>query len=242
MPAKRTRRRPPTLEVEASLWRTGFETVGGMDEVGRGAWAGPVVVCAAVLRRPCGPIPEGLMDSKFLTPRQRERMVPVVQRWVVEWGIGEASVAEIGHLGIFGALRAAGLRALAELSSPPEIVILDGGEDYMTARQDPDASDDVAHLPTIRTEVKGDVRCAAVTAASVLAKTYRDQYMQNLANQSPEYGWQRNAGYHTAEHLAAYTTYGPSIHHRRGWGIAGSSDPRRQDQATNRTAEDTSSA
>jgi ribonuclease HII len=182
MPAKRTRGQPPTLEVEASLWRTGIETVGGMDEVGRGAWAGPVVVCAA------------------------------------------------------------GLRALAKLSSPPEIVILDGGEDYMTARQDPDASDDVAHLLTIRTEVKGDVRCAAVTAASVLAKTYRDQYMQNLANQSPEYGWQRNAGYHTAEHLAAYTTYGPSMHHRRGWGIAGSSDLRRQDQATNRTAEDTSSA
>ena len=112
------------------------------------------------------------------------------------------------------ALRTAGRRALDALQVAPDVIILDGGDNYLT-----DPTDQTVNPPA-RTEVKGDARCAVVSAASVLAKSHRDRLMARLADQYPGCGWERNAGYPGApEHLAGYMVHGLSVHHRRSWGV-----------------------
>jgi ribonuclease HII len=198
---------PPTHTVERSLRATtGAKTVAGLDEVGRGAWAGPVTVCAAVtgLRRP----PAGLTDSKLLTPKRRDALAEVLTDWVTCHALGHASHREIDELGMTAALRLAAGRALEELPVRPDAVILDGKHDYLGGPW------------RVRTVIKGDQSCVAVAAASVLAKVQRDAYMAELGAQRPEfepYAFGDNAGYPSPVHRAALEEYGPTEHHRLSW-------------------------
>ncbi|MFE0458336.1 ribonuclease HII [Kitasatospora sp. NPDC058965] len=194
---------PPTHSVERSLRRTGATLVVGLDEVGRGAWAGPVTVGAAITgqRRP----PEGLTDSKLLTPRRREQLAPVLEDWVSAYALGEASALECDELGMTAALRLAATRALEALPVRPDAVILDGKHNYLGGPW------------RVRTVIKGDQSCVCVAAASVLAKVHRDRQMAELAPEFPAFGFEDNAGYPSPVHRAALEEFGPTEHHRLSW-------------------------
>lgn len=192
---------PPSYTLERLLNGGGSKLVAGVDEVGRGAWAGPVAVCAVVtdLSRP----PAGLTDSKLLTPARRTALVPEITAWAAGIGYGEASHEEIDALGMTEALRRAATRALAGLPSRPDVVLLDGKHDYLGAPW------------AVRCEIKGDLSCVSVAAASVIAKVRRDAYMASLG--FPEYGFADNAGYPSPVHQAALAALGPTEHHRLSW-------------------------
>ncbi|MEU6442899.1 ribonuclease HII [Streptomyces sp. NPDC047046] len=194
----------PTHSVERSLRATtGAKVVAGIDEVGRGAWAGPVSVCAAVtgLRRP----PEGLTDSKLLTPKRRAAIVVELEQWVTAHSLGHASPEEIDELGMTAALRLAATRALGGLPVRPDWVILDGNHDYLGAPW------------KVRTVIKGDQSCVSVAAASVLAKVARDRLMAELGTQHEDFAFAANAGYPSPAHKAALAERGPTPYHRLSW-------------------------
>ncbi|MGP4000782.1 ribonuclease HII [Streptomyces sp. 8N706] len=195
---------PPTHSVERSLRATtGAKVVAGVDEVGRGAWAGPVTVCAAItgLRRP----PEGLTDSKLLTPKRRTELAGVLEGWVTSYALGHASPQEIDRMGMTAALRLAALRALEVLPLRPDAVILDGKHNYLGAPW------------MVRTVIKGDQSCVAVAAASVIAKVRRDAMMAELGAGCPDFEFVDNAGYPSPVHRAALEELGPTEHHRMSW-------------------------
>lgn len=207
----------PTLRVERQLLRQGYRLIAGVDEVGRGAWSGPVSVGVAVVDAAVSAPPPGLRDSKLLPPARREALVPQLRSWVRAGGVGHATASEIDAGGIIVALRAAFARALAALPLRPEVVVLDGGFDYLTMPGGPDrAGAGEAALPVV-TLVGADRTCASVAAASVLAKTERDALMRALASAHPGYGWETNMGYGTAAHRDALRTQGPCGQHRRSW-------------------------
>lgn len=195
---------PPTHSVERSLRATlGARIVAGVDEVGRGAWAGPVTVCAAItgLRRP----PEGLTDSKLITPKRRDRMAAVLAGWVTAHALGHASPEEIDDLGMTAALRLAAVRALEGLPERPDAVILDGKHNYLGGSW------------RVRTVIKGDQSCVAVAAASVLAKVQRDGAMAELGADYAPFAFADNAGYPSPVHRAALEELGPTPQHRMSW-------------------------
>ncbi|MFF4747434.1 ribonuclease HII [Streptomyces sp. NPDC001268] len=198
---------PPTHTVERSLRATtGAKIIAGVDEVGRGAWAGPVTVCAAItgLRRP----PEGLTDSKLITPKRRAALAVELERWVTCHALGHASPEEIDELGMTAALRLAAVRALDGLPVRPDAVILDGKHDYLGTPW------------RVRTVVKGDQSCIAVAAASVLAKVRRDALMAELGLESASfepYAFGENAGYPSPVHKTALQELGPTPFHRLSW-------------------------
>ncbi len=176
----------------------------GIDEVGRGALFGPVFAAAVVLpAEALAPLATaGLTDSKKLSPRRRAQLVPRIHSLAHGWAIGQASAAEIDRLGIRAATELAMRRALARLARPPALVIVDG---VLPLRG---WSDPQICLP------KGDSRCAAVAAASVLAKQERDGLVRRLALRWTGYGLERHVGYGTAEHRAALALHGPTPLHR----------------------------
>ncbi|MCF6523941.1 ribonuclease HII [Streptomyces sp. JJ36] len=195
---------PPTHRVERSLRATtGARVIAGLDEVGRGAWAGPVTVCAAVtgLRRP----PEGLTDSKLLTPKRRTELMDVLTGWVTAHALGHASPQEIDERGMTAALRLAAVRALEALPVRPDAVILDGKYDYLGGPW------------RVRTVVKGDRSCVPVAAASVLAKVRRDAMMAELGLDHADFAFHDNAGYPSPVHRGALEDHGPTPYHRLSW-------------------------
>ena len=219
----------PSLRVERALQRQGHRLLCGMDEVGRGALAGPVSVGVVVIDEACRSAPVGVKDSKLLTAAARERMVAPIRRWARAWAVGHASPAEIDAIGIMAALRLAGTRALAQLDVVPDLVILDGNHDWLT---DPtrvgllafaEEGADVAGtaVPPVTTLIKADLTCSSVAAASVLAKVERDAMMVALAAEVGAYAWELNKGYSAPEHLAALTVHGACEHHRRSWRLPG---------------------
>lgn len=227
MPASRraVTARKPSLRTERMLQREGYPVLAGMDEVGRGALAGPVTVGVVVIDEGCRSAPAGVKDSKLLTPAARERMVPRIERWCVAWGIGHAGPDEIDTVGIMGGLRLAGRRALAQLGTIPDLVILDGNHDWLTDPHEVGllafAADDGTSTPPVRTMIKADLRCSSVAAASVLAKVARDRLVVERAVDHPGYGWLDNKGYAAPEHLDALRRLGPTEYHRRSWNIPG---------------------
>ncbi|MCX4515231.1 ribonuclease HII [Streptomyces sp. NBC_01619] len=198
---------PPTHTVERSLRATtGARIIAGVDEVGRGAWAGPVTVCAAVtgLRRP----PQGLTDSKLISPKRRTELAAELEKWVTSHALGHASPEEIDELGMTAALRLAAVRALDALPVRPDAVILDGKHDYLGTPW------------RVRTVIKGDQSCVAVAAASVIAKVRRDTMMAELGLESGAYerfAFAANAGYPSPVHKAALEELGPTPYHRLSW-------------------------
>jgi len=222
-----TTSRKPSLRVERGLQRAGHRLVAGMDEVGRGALAGPVSVGVVVIDEVCRSAPVGVKDSKLLSHQMRERMVPKIHGWATAYAVGHASPGEIDRHGIMVALRLAGTRALTALSVIPDLIILDGNHDWLT---DPERvgllgllGDGLHPCPCVpvTTIVKADMSCSSVAAASVLAKVERDSMMVALAVEVPEYAWELNKGYSAPEHFAALQSHGPSVHHRRSWHLPG---------------------
>lgn len=195
----------PTLRFERRCWKAGDRLVCGIDEVGRGAWAGPTTVAAVI---PASRHLRGVRDSKMLSRAQRERVAVDVGKWAVAIGVGHASHLECDELGMTRALRLAGERALAELAEQghdPDRIILDGNHDYLGLGG------------RVTTIVKGDATSLAVAAASVVAKVTRDRLMREEAEHFPAYGFESNVGYPAPVHKAALAAYGPSAIHRRSW-------------------------
>jgi ribonuclease HII len=197
------------------------ETVVGIDEVGRGALAGPMVIGAVVLTGN-DPPPESLNDSKLLTPAQREDLVEPIIGWAADWSLGSVSAAEIDAWGLRLALAVAATRALDGLRVRPSVALIDGSFNLLRAPEQ--ISFGVELAPALsyrsmeaRTFVKGDRHCASIAAASVLAKVHRDRLMIDLGRDFNDYGWSNNKGYGAKVHMEAIRRIGQSVHHRHSW-------------------------
>lgn len=195
----------PTLRTERRCWAAGERVVVGIDEVGRGSWAGPVTVGAVVA-------PEhhlsGVRDSKLLSPEERDACAIKVRSWARAIGIGHAGHEECDELGMTEALRRAANRALGALEAQGFVadrIILDGKHDYLKMPR------------RVRTIVKADQTVLSVAAASVVAKVTRDAIMAEEAEHFPAYGFESNRGYPAPVHKCALAAYGPSLIHRRSW-------------------------
>lgn len=200
----------PDLSVERDLL-TRYVSLAAMDEVGRGCAAGPVTVGVVLLRPDVGEPPSGVRDSKLLSESRRTVLRPLVASWAPEHGVGHATAQEIDDLGLVTALRTAALRALDCLPQAPAAVLLDGSHDWLSTPAAP---------YVVHTRVKADRDCAAVAAASILAKTARDELIVSMPEASV-YGFASNKGYLTAAHLEALRVHGPSGAHRRSWRVPG---------------------
>ncbi|MEO7061594.1 MAG: ribonuclease HII [Lapillicoccus sp.] len=217
----------PSLRVERALQREGHRVLAGMDEVGRGALAGPVSVGVVVIDEACRSAPVGVRDSKLLTPAARVRMVQPIRRWARAFAVGHASPTEIDEFGIMAGLRMAGTRALAAIAATgivPDLVILDGNHDWLTPPGEvglfafaEESGRARVSTPPVTTMIKADLRCSSVAAASVLAKVERDAMLVGLGGDHPAYGWAVNKGYAAPEHLEALRRHGPCVHHRLSW-------------------------
>jgi ribonuclease HII len=190
----------PSLKRESSLWGEGFSVVAGIDEVGRGSWAGPVVAAAVV--PPRGKRIYRVRDSKLLTPRARAALVPKIIQWAEAVGVGAASEYEVDRLGLSEAVRLAGLRALKCLNLPVDYVLLDGNWNYLKGRYPSEAI------------VGADRLCLSVAAASVVAKVTRDRLLGLYDQAYPGYGFAAHKGYASALHTACLEELGPSQIHR----------------------------
>ena len=192
----------PDFSFERAALDRGFLRVAGVDEVGRGPLAGPVVAAAVVLDP--ARIPEGLNDSKKLSAKKREALYHILMD-CADVSIAEATVAEIDQHNILRASHIAMMRAIAGLRTAPDHVLIDGN---MIPR-------DLAL--SSETIVKGDARSLSIAAASIVAKLWRDRHMVALAQQYPHYGWDKNAGYPTSQHKLGLLQFGVSPHHRRSF-------------------------
>ena len=213
---------PPTLRRERAIVRRGAQLVAGIDEVGRGAIAGPVTVGLVVVSSATNTAPLGLRDSKLLSVARRESLAPLLKKWAHCWAVGHASAAEIDSWGINNCLRLAGLRALQECCDVSD-VILDGSHDWLSASTRPELDligwPDVV-VPRVRILVKADQSCSSVAAASVLAKVSRDQIMAEKHHSFPAYAWDANKGYGTPAHSSALRRHGLSEEHRQSWDLS----------------------
>lgn len=189
-----------------SLEQTYTGPVAGVDEVGRGPWAGPVVTCAVILD-PAGfpaELAAQMDDSKKLTDRKRQALFDPIRKAATAYCLAEATVEEIDSQNILAATMTAMQRAVAGLAVKPAAVLVDGN-------RKPDLP-----MPA-ETVVKGDSRSLSIAAASILAKVTRDRLMADLAKDYPAYGWDRNAGYGTKAHQAGLASHGVTVHHRRSF-------------------------
>ena len=203
----------PTLDLERELLAKGSGVVVGVDEVGRGAVAGPVVVGVAVIRMATD-FPVGLRDSKLIAASKREKLMQPVADWVDAIATGEATAAEIDEFGIISALARAAERAFATLAIDGHdlsgaSVILDGSHNWLKASLLPPVD--------IMVRTKADRECAVVAAASVWAKVYRDRLMVESAGDNDTYGWASNKGYGSEGHFTAIRAHGATDFHRRTW-------------------------
>ncbi|HEU4563392.1 MAG TPA: ribonuclease HII [Gemmatimonadaceae bacterium] len=197
-PSRRGRRRWSGLERD--LRQSGGPLIAGVDEVGRGSLAGPVVACAVIMPPDARAI-AGVDDSKRLTAAQRLRLATRIRSRALALSLGAASSREVDRVNVYHATVLAMRRALRRLSLAPDHVLIDGR---------PIRTLGVAHLAV----VGGDARCFSIACASIVAKVTRDSLMRALASRHPHYGWDRNAGYGTPEHWRAIERAGRCAHHR----------------------------
>jgi ribonuclease HII len=184
------------------MWDLGYETVVGVDEVGRGAWAGPISVGAAIVPRNSRVYK--IRDSKILTEEEREALFGRVADWCVAWSVGHASHEECDQMGMSAAQRLAARRAIEGLGVRPDRVLIDGKWDFIGTGN------------TTRI-VKGDATTLSISAASVLAKVTRDRIMRAEAIHYPAFNFEGNKGYPCPAHKAALQAWGPTTLHRRSW-------------------------
>lgn len=192
----------PDWSSEASILKEQGGPVCGVDEVGRGPLAGPVVAAAVILNP--DKIPVGLNDSKKLSEKKRQALYERILGEALAVSIAQASVEEIDDINILQASLLAMRRAVEGLSAPARCALVDGNKDPGL------------RVPT-RTLVKGDGRSLSIAAASIVAKVFRDDLMKKLGEEYPEYGWAQNAGYGVRAHLAALKLVGATPHHRRSF-------------------------
>lgn len=190
----------PDLCLETEARAQGYRRIAGVDEVGRGPLAGPVTAAAVILDPAC--IPAGIDDSKRVRAADRLHLAVEIRASALGWAIAHASAAEIDAINILQASHLAMKRALQELDPEPDFVLIDGNTLPRNLA--------IAGLAVIG----GDARSLSIAAASILAKVERDRIMHNLACDHPEFGWDHNAGYPTAQHRAALQRFGPTPHHR----------------------------
>ena len=192
----------PGLAEERRLWDSGASVVVGVDEVGRGSWAGPLSVGVVVV--PTERRIYKLRDSKMLTEAEREALFDRIAGWARAWAVGHVWPQECDELGMSAAQRLAARRALEGLGLEPDAVLVDGNWDF------------VGHRRTVRL-IRGDSRSLSIAAASILAKVTRDRLMREGAEQYPGFDFDLNKGYPCPRHKAALQAYGPSAIHRRSW-------------------------
>ncbi|MDK2980268.1 MAG: ribonuclease [Chloroflexota bacterium] len=196
----------PHIEYEKQLWEEGFPAVAGLDEAGRGAWAGPVYAAAVVLpndERICDLL-SGVRDSKRMTAKQRQRWQDCIKSASIAWAVGSASHTEIDELGIVPATCLAMRRAIEEINNPPNYLLVD----YISIQ---DCASPQLSIP------KGDCQSLSIAAASVLAKVARDTVMLTLDEEYPGYGLAQHKGYGTRAHRAALQQKGLLPIHRRSF-------------------------
>jgi len=194
------KKQSPGLTVEKELWDAESTIVVGVDEVGRGAWAGPLSVGAAVV--PKGKRVYKIRDSKMLTEPEREALYERVADWCVAWSVGHASHLECDELGMSEAQKLAARRAIEGLGLSPDHVLVDGNWDFVGGA---------------RKIVRGDSTSLSIASASILAKVTRDRMMRKQADQFPAYNFEGNKGYPCPIHKAALQALGPTSIHRRSW-------------------------
>ena len=199
---KSLRAKAPTLAVERDLWDAGHKVVVGVDEVGRGSWAGPLSVGAAVV--PPDRRVYKIRDSKMLSEPEREALFARVSDWCEAWAVGHASHLECDELGMSEAQRLAAQRAMAALGVKPDQVLIDGNWDFVGGGN-------------TRSIVRGDATSLSIAAASILAKVTRDRIMRAEAPAFPGYDFEHNKGYPCPRHKAALQWQGPTTIHRRSW-------------------------
>jgi len=190
----------PDLQFERAAQLQGFVRIAGVDEVGRGPLAGPVTAAAVILDPEH--IPDGIDDSKRVKEVDRSRLAAEIKSTAIAWAVAHASVQEIDAINILQASHLAMKRALQMLDPNADYALVDGNKmprDMVMPGQ---------------TIIKGDAKSLSIAAASILAKVERDQIMQKLAIEHPEYGWERNAGYPTVQHREALKRFGATPHHR----------------------------
>ncbi|HDK44840.1 MAG TPA: ribonuclease HII [Actinobacteria bacterium] len=192
----------PNLRVEQEYWNSGAGIVAGIDEVGRGAWAGPLTVAVAVL--PKERRIYRVRDSKLLNEPEREAMFDRIAQWCDDWAVGHATAAECDRLGMSQAQRVAASRAIERLARQPDRVLVDGRWDFVARGN--------SHMI-----VHGDRTSLSIAAASILAKVTRDRLMRALSGDLPWYRLERNKGYASPTHRAALQVWGPSTLHRTSW-------------------------
>jgi ribonuclease HII len=196
------RSKPPGLAVERELWEGGHDVVAGVDEVGRGSWAGPLTVGIAVI--PKRRRVYRIRDSKMLSESERERLFDRVAAWCEAWGVGHASPEECDRLGMSAAQHLAARRALGDLGVVPDRILVDGSWDFVRS-------------PKVRTIVRGDATSLTIAAASILAKVTRDRIMRSVAGEYPGFDFARDKGYPGPRHRAALAAFGPTPIHRKSW-------------------------
>lgn len=196
----------PTLKFEKEFWDKGFKLVCGLDEVGRGCFAGPVVV-GAVIFPPNVSLLEGVTDSKLLKPRQREKLVELIKASAVSWSIAEISVRDINKVGIGKATQMGFRKAIKDLSKNPDYILIDAFY--------------VKHLNRKYQKpiIKGDTLSLSIAAASIIAKVYRDKLMKKISKKYPEYGFAKHKGYGTKAHQEAIKQFGLTRIHRKSFNL-----------------------
>ena len=192
----------PNLAVERRMWGLGHRVVVGVDEVGRGAWAGPLSVGAAVV--PDDSRVYKIRDSKMLTEKEREALFDRIAGWCVAWSVGHASHTECDELGMSAAQRLAARRAIDGLGVQPDRVLVDGNWDFVGGGK-------------TSMIIRGDATTLSISAASVLAKVTRDRIMRGEAENYPAFNFEGNKGYPCPVHKAALQAWGPTTLHRRSW-------------------------
>ncbi|MBO4605700.1 MAG: ribonuclease HII [Bacteroidales bacterium] len=193
-------------EIRLRPFRTEGVVEAGCDEAGRGPLAGPVFAAAVIL--PPDFYHPLLNDSKQMTEHQREELRPIIEKEAIAWAVEEVSAEEIDKLNILWASVTGMQRAVLRLKPKPEFLLIDGPKFRPFAEYTREKYETVVH---------GDATYASIAAASVLAKTWRDEYMVKLAKEFPQYGWETNKGYPTPEHIAAIKKYGYTKHHRKSF-------------------------
>ena len=209
--AAKASRVAPTREAEDRLRAEGHRIVVGIDEVGKGAWAGPLAVgIALVPDADVSDVPAPIRDSKSLTEKARETMFDAVAAWCTAWSVGMASPQECDEWGMAEAQRVATKRAFVTLRTAsnitPDAAVVDGSWNFVSPL-----------VPRVQMMVKADTSCLSVAAASILAKVTRDRLMRELAHDFPMYRFEGNKGYPCQWHRTALAGYGPSAVHRTSW-------------------------
>lgn len=196
----------PTLQFEQDLWNKGLKYICGLDEVGRGCFAGPVVVGAVVFPVDIV-LPKGIADSKLLTPKKREKLALEIKKLALDYAIAEVEVSLINQLGIGQATQLSFQKAVKSLKRPPDFLLIDAFFIQGIDRR--------IQKPIIR----GDQSCASISAASIIAKVYRDELMVNLDAKYSQYGFAQHKGYGTKAHQEALKKHGLSDIHRKSFNL-----------------------